>query len=118
MGETCHMTTTDSPLCPPCRAASSAWLGYRLPPALGIAYGSGADYDMSAAGIRDRRQARFELWRDTIRWNRDLIARTCRAAGHTTAEPAARVIQLDLLAELIPFPRQAGAHRTHLEEAS
>lgn len=90
------------PLCPPCRAASSAWLDYRLPPVLGIAHGSGAPYDVSAAGIRDRQRGRFEEWRSTIRFNRDLIARTCRAAGHVAEEPVARVVQLDLFAAFEP----------------
>jgi hypothetical protein len=89
-----------APLCPPCSAARSAWLDYRLPPVLGIAYGSGAPYDVSAAGVRDRRRSRFEEWRSTVRFNRDLIARHCRAAGHVAEEPVARIVQLDLFAAL------------------
>ena len=89
-------------LCPPCSAARSAWLDYRLRPVLGIAHGSGAPYDVSAAGIRDRRRARFEEWRSTVRFNRDLIARQCRAAGHLAERPTARVIQLDLFAGVLP----------------
>lgn len=86
------------PLCPPCRAARAAWLDYRLPQVHGFTFGSGTPYDVSLSGIRDRRHARFEQWRSTIRFNRDLIARTCREAGHVADESPARVIQLDLLA--------------------
>lgn len=88
------------PLCPPCAEASGRWLDYRLPPVLGIAYGSGAPYDVSAAGIRDRRRSRFEEWRSTVRFHRDLIARTCRAARHVAKEPPARIVQLDLFTAL------------------
>lgn len=87
-------------LCPPCRAARSAWLDYRLPPALGIAHGSGAPYDVSAAGLRDRQRSRFAEWRTTVRFHMDLIARECRTAGHVAEAPTARVIQLDLFAVL------------------
>lgn len=99
----------DIPLCAPCREARAAWLDYRLPPVLGIAYGSGAPYDVSAAGIRDRQRARFEEWRSTVRFHRDLIARTCRTAGHVAEPPIARVIQLDLFAEL-----EKGADSDHV----
>jgi hypothetical protein len=89
-----------APLCPPCSAARTAWLDYRLPPVLGIAHGSGAPYDVSVAGIRDRRRARFEEWRSTIRFHMDLIARQCRTAGHVAETPVARIVQLDLFAAL------------------
>lgn len=88
------------PLCVPCSAAHSAWLDYRLPRVPGFAHGSGAPYDVSATGLRDQRHARFEEWRSTIRFNQDLIASTCRTAGHVAEEPVARVIQLDLFAAL------------------
>lgn len=88
------------PLCPPCGAARLAWLDYRLPRTFGFAYGSGAPYDVSAAGVRDRRRLRFEEWRSTVRFHTDLIARQCRAAGHVAEAQVARVIQLDLLAQL------------------
>lgn len=88
------------PLCPPCREARLSWLDYRLPRTLGIAYGSGAPYDVSPPGIRDRQRARYEEWRSTVNFNMDLIASTCRAAAHVAEEPPARVIQLDLFAAL------------------
>lgn len=75
------------PLCPPCTEARAAWLDYRLPPARGFSFGSGAAYDVSPAGAADRQRARFEQWRETIRFNRDLIARTCREAGHVGEVP-------------------------------
>lgn len=91
---------TPPPLCQPCREARLSWLDYRLPRVLGIAYGSGAAGDISPMGLRDRRNARFEEWRSTVPFQMDLIARTCRAARHTSAAPIARVIQLDLFEAL------------------
>ncbi len=85
-----------APLCPPCREARSKWLDFRLPRTLGIAHGSGAPYDVSSAGVRDRQRARFDEWRDTIRFNRDLIARTCRKAQHVAQPEAPAVVQLPL----------------------
>lgn len=89
-----------TPLCPPCAAERMAWLDYRLPPTLGIAHGSGAPYDVSAAGIRDRQRSRFEQWRSTVRFQMALIAEQCRSAGHVAEAPIARVIQLDLFTAL------------------
>ncbi|GAA0550044.1 hypothetical protein GCM10010172_35130 [Paractinoplanes ferrugineus] len=89
-----------TPLCPACQTQRSQWLDYRLPTALGFVHGSGAPYDVSPAGVRDRHRSRFQEWKDTIAFHRDLIARTCRAQGHTgvVTEPAPLpVIQLDLL---------------------
>jgi hypothetical protein len=88
------------PLCSPCHAARVAWLDYRLPPVLGFQHGSGAPYDTSPAGIRDRQRSRFEEWRSTVKFQMDLIADACRAAGHVEGVPAARVIQLDLFEAL------------------
>jgi hypothetical protein len=85
------------PLCPPCQAARLSWLDYRLPHSLGV---GATVYDSSPAGIRDRQRGRFEEWRSTIRFHRDLIARTCRASGHVAVPPPARVVQLDLLAAI------------------
>jgi len=89
-----------TPLCPPCSAARAAWLDYRPPPVRGFAHGSGAPYDVSAAGLRDRRRSRFEQWRSTVRFQMDLIAAQCRAARHVAEAPPARVVQLDLFAAL------------------
>lgn len=89
--------TAASELCRPCSLARAAWLDYRLPRVPGIAYGSGAAYDTSTAGVRDRQRARFEQWRETIRFNQQLIAEQCRAGRHVdgTPEPAP-VIEIDL----------------------
>lgn len=73
------------------------WLDYRLPPRLSIAYGSGAAYDSSPAGIRDARRARLAEWRDTVRFHRDLIDRSCTEAGHVPAPLKKPVITLDVL---------------------
>lgn len=89
-----------APLCVPCREAWLRWLDYRLPPVPGFQHGSGAPYDTSPAGIRDRQRGRFEQWRSTVRFQMDLIASACRSAGHVVVEPPARVIQLDLFEAL------------------
>lgn len=75
------------PLCGPCAQESLAWLDTRpseLIPRFGIAYGSGADYDVSPAGIRDSRTARWREWAETVRFRRRLIAQGCRAGKHST----------------------------------
>jgi hypothetical protein len=88
--------TPKIPLCPPCRDERSRWLGYRLPRTPGFAFGSGAPYDVSPAGIRDRQHARFEEWRSTVAFHRDLIARTCREQRHSHAPAVPRVVEIPL----------------------
>ncbi|GIE30143.1 hypothetical protein Ait01nite_031880 [Actinoplanes italicus] len=84
------------PVCQSCQAERATWLDYRLPRTAGFSFGSGAPYDASPAGIRDRQHGRFEEWRATIRFHRDLIARTCRDQGHVAAPPAPRVVEIPL----------------------
>lgn len=85
------------PLCAPCQDERSRWLDYRLPAVPGFVHGSGARYDLSPAGIRDRQRARYEEWKSTIAFHRDLIARTCREQGHTVAPTVpARVVEIPL----------------------
>lgn len=67
-------------LCGPCREASDAWLDYKITPALKIA--SGAARDDTAAGLADRRRARYEEWKATITRQQALIRAQCEAAGH------------------------------------
>jgi hypothetical protein len=69
-------------LCIPCAHAWGRWLDYRLPPVLSITYGSGAAYDATPRGIRDREKARFREWRDTIRWHQDHIRELCEQGKH------------------------------------
>lgn len=71
-----------APLCAPCKDERARWLDYRLPRTFGIAYGSGTPYDVSPAGLRGCQRGRYETWRETIKFNRDLIARTCRQHRH------------------------------------
>lgn len=52
-------------------------------------------YMMSSRGLGDARRFRWERWRDTVRFQQDLIARCCREAGHSPRPP--RIVQLDLL---------------------
>ena len=90
-----------SRLCQPCDDLCTKWLDSKpsqVLPTFGFAYGSGAAYDVSAAGVRDNTSARYERWRQLVREQMDGIAAACRAAGHATTEPAARVVQLFALA--------------------
>jgi hypothetical protein len=76
------------PLCGPCLAESMRWLDtspVSLLPRLGIAYGSGADYDVSETGMRERRSARHAEWAATVRFQRRLVAEGCRAGRHSGA---------------------------------
>jgi hypothetical protein len=91
-----------APLCPPCIEKRMRWLDsnpLKVLPSFGIAYGSGALYDVSAAGVLDRRRARYEQWRALVREQMAGIASDCRKRGHVAATPptAVRVVQLDLL---------------------
>lgn len=74
-------------LCGPCSAESLAWLETSpttLIPRLGLAYGGGANYDVSAAGMRERRAARHAEWAATVRRQRALVAAGCRAGNHAS----------------------------------
>lgn len=73
------------PLCGPCSAESGRWLDTSpatLLPRLSLAYGSGAAYDASPAGVRERRSARYADWAATVRRQREFIAAECRAGRH------------------------------------
>lgn len=77
------------PLCGPCQEESARWLDTSpatLIPRLGFAHGSGAAYDVSPAGLRDRRAARYAEWAATVRNARRLIAAGCRSGIHSTRE--------------------------------
>lgn len=74
-----------APLCAPCRAERDRWLDTtpnRLIPRPGFAYGSGAAYDSTPAGAAGNRSARYQEWRETVRFQRDLIATACRNGQH------------------------------------
>lgn len=74
-----------APLCTPCMAEMGRWLD-TSPATLilrpGFAYGSGAAYDVSPSGMAERRRARHEEWRRTVRHGRAMVARSCRAGHH------------------------------------
>lgn len=81
-----------APLCGPCSAEMSRWLDTRpstLIPRLGFAYGSGTAYDVSPAGIAERRRARYSDWADVVRRQRALVAAGCRAGVHMPSGPSA-----------------------------
>jgi hypothetical protein len=92
-----RMTAPLPPLCGPCLAEMGRWLDTSpstLIPRLGFAHGSGAAYDASPAGIRDRRAARYEEWRRTVQHGRAMVAVACRAGHH--AEPGVDTSQSSL----------------------
>jgi len=64
--------------CEPCSAAWLAWLDYRLPPAPIVL----CSPNRSAREIAASQQRRYQEWRDTIRFEQDLITRLCAAGRH------------------------------------
>jgi hypothetical protein len=91
------------PICPPCQERRMAWLDSRpskVLPVFGIAHGSGANYDITAEGIKDRSRSRHEQWRLLVREQMAGIADYCRRAGHTAVPTVPVVVQLDLLEQL------------------
>lgn len=67
-------------LCAACRPKWLAWLDYRLTPPIRI-HAIGED---NTRAQRDRRNARFEEWRNTILFQQQLIADAC-ASSHAPA---------------------------------
>lgn len=85
---------TPVPLCGPCWEESLRWLDTRpasLLPRVGLAHGSGAAYDVSETGMRERRAARHVEWATTVRFQRRLVAEGCRAGRHAAGAPPRRV---------------------------
>lgn len=78
------------PLCEACRDESDRWLDTKpseVMPSFGIAYGSGAAYDSTAAGIRDNNSARWKAWRELVVQQRRAIRAACAADHHATERP-------------------------------
>lgn len=83
------MSKRAAPLCGPCSAESGRWLDTSpatLLPRLGIAYGSGAAYDTSPAGIAERRSARHAEWAALVRHQRQFVADGCRTGRHAVLD--------------------------------
>lgn len=83
--------------CGPCAEEMGRWLDTRpsvLIPRPGFAHGSGAPYDVSAAGLRDKGRARHAEWAATVRFQRALVLAGCRAGKH--AEPRVDTSQSSL----------------------
>ena len=69
------------------------WLDYRLaPPPIQLITIGGRLRD-----VQDAQESRFRQWRDTVRFQQDLIDRLCAEAGHVPAPLKKRVITLDVL---------------------
>ena len=77
-------------LCGPCREEWLKWLDYQQP-VTGIKFANHAAYDDTTAGRGGVRRSGFEQWRDTIRYQQQLIKDDC-ARNHrqqvAAAEPA------------------------------
>lgn len=64
-----------SRLCDTCRAEFDRWYDYRLDrPA---PFTSQSNYDRIPEGVADNRRAGYEQWRDTVRYQQDLIRQHC-----------------------------------------
>lgn len=86
-----------APLCPPCAEESNRWLHatpQQLFPAHALAVQAHAAYDLTAAGMADRRHARWIRWRNLVRSQRRLIADRCRSHDHAAPpKPQARALR-------------------------
>jgi hypothetical protein len=72
-----------NPLCPECGKLWMAWLDYRItPPITLVQIGK-----PTARRIREAQEARFREWRDTIRFQQDLIERICARENHVPGPP-------------------------------
>lgn len=60
-------------LCRPCSEWYQAWYDYRLPATITLV----AIGRQDARDIRERQEARFREWRDTVRWQQAHIERLC-----------------------------------------
>jgi hypothetical protein len=69
-------------ICPPCTEAMGRWLDARPPAVGGFSFGSGAAYDISPAGVTERRRARGRWWAGIVRAQRQTLAEACRAGRH------------------------------------
>jgi hypothetical protein len=73
-------------MCAACTRESEAWLDTSpasLLPRLSFTYGSGTPYDISPAGVTERRKARHAEWASLVRRQRALVAAGCRAGRHS-----------------------------------
>lgn len=76
-------------LCEDHAAQWNAWSDYRL--VVPFRINSATSYDDSLRGLRDRRKRLVDDWRDTIRFQQNLIRRICanRCQQSGSAEEAA-----------------------------
>lgn len=72
------------------------WTDTKPSSGFSFAYGSGAAYDASIAGIRDARRARYEAWRRLVNRQIEMIRAACLAEGHGDAReiPAVEVAEV------------------------
>lgn len=84
--------------CRPCSDERMRWLDttpQQMFPGLGFITQAAAAYDFTARGMADSRRIRHERWLSVVRFQMQLVADACRAAGHAPQPP--RIVQLDLL---------------------
>lgn len=82
-----------TPLCDSHRAEWMTWLDYPMSSSPGVVT-SGAAYDDTAAGSRDRRRIRFEHWRRMIREQQARVVEACANECHVVAERSLNVLSL------------------------
>lgn len=70
-------------MCPPCSRAWMAWLDYRLPPPPIRIDGTGI---RRVTDIRYYHERRYREWRDTVRYQQDLIGRLCSEGRHAAPD--------------------------------
>lgn len=85
-----HVAADGNPsICRPCADLMGSWLDVKasdLRPGASFAHGSGAPYDASVAGLRDRLVGNGEALRRLVRTQRAAVAACCRAGVHAPGE--------------------------------
>lgn len=85
-----HVAAGGNPsICRPCAELMGRWLDVKasdLRPGASFAHGSGAPYDVSASGLRDRLAGNGEVVRRLVRAQRAAVAASCRAGVHAPGE--------------------------------
>jgi hypothetical protein len=70
------------PLCPSCREAWLAWLDYKItPPITLVQIGK-----PTVARVQEAQRARAREWRETIRFQQNLIEQICARQHHDLGE--------------------------------
>ena len=85
MNDTDPRATKPRPICAACSRLRDRWLCSRpqdLFPGLGHITRASAAYDLTPAGVQDRRHGRHQRWASLVRDQMAAIAAHCRAGRH------------------------------------